>query len=334
MYLTPHRWIAVLPIIMSILPCWAAPETTKAKIANNDLKEEIVLDAIVASVDDKPITLSDLNARLMPPRRLGLREAASDQEAIKTLDAIILERLVELEATAKRLSISDAEVEDYVQEVASRNSMSIKDFQLALAKEGQSIDWYKKQVRFDILRTKLSSTVMRGGASVSDGEIDQYLTDHPVLSHTTTSIKLSTILISSERRSPEELQARVLEVLSALEAGEAFNAVAQRLSDGPNRADGGSLGLIAEQDLSRDVFDAVFALKAGSHSRPIEGDKGVQIFFIEQRFAAGEDSDNEENQKALRDEARSSIQKQKTQARLSSYFVSDLYKNHSVDKKL
>jgi hypothetical protein len=56
---------------------------------------EIVIDAVVATVDDKPITLTDLSARLTPRRKLSFQQAAQDQEAQQALDAMILEKLIE-----------------------------------------------------------------------------------------------------------------------------------------------------------------------------------------------------------------------------------------------
>ena len=295
---------------------------------------EVVLDAIVASVDDKPITLTELTARLSPPRKLTLKEASKDQEALKTLDSMILERLVELEATAKKISISDAEIEDYINEVANRNSLSRPEFEQALKKEGQTIETYRKQIKFDILRTKLMSSMMRGGVSVSDAEIDDYVASHPELTQAGTTLKLSLITITAENRTPEQVQTKVGEVLAALDAGDPFSEVAKRLSDGPNTNEGGSLGIIAEQDLSSDIFDAVFSLDEGAHTKPIASEKGVQIFFVEQRFSSIDDDDEEEREKAIRQEVKTSLQEQKAQERMSSFFISDLYKNHSVDKKL
>jgi len=295
---------------------------------------EVVLDAIVASVDDKPITLTELTARLSPPRKLTLKEASKDQEALKTLDSMILERLVELEATAKKISISDAEIEDYINEVANRNSLSRPEFEQALKKEGQTIETYRKQIKFDILRTKLMSSMMRGGVSVSDAEIDDYVASHPELTQAGTALKLSLITITAENRTPEQVQTKVGEVLAALDAGDPFSEVAKRLSDGPNTNEGGSLGIIAEQDLSSDIFDAVFSLDEGAHTKPIASEKGVQIFFVEQRFSSIDDDDEEEREKAIRQEVKTSLQEQKAQERMSSFFISDLYKNHSVDKKL
>ncbi len=300
---------------------------------------EIVIDAVVASVDDKPITLTDLSARLTPRRKLTFQQAAQDQEAQKALDAMILEKLIEEEANSKRLSASDAEVEEYVSEVAARNKLSRPEFEKALATEGKDFASYKSQVKLDILKTKLAGGVTRGGVSVSDAEIDAYITDHPHLAQPGISLRLRQILVASTGRSQEEISARLALIDGDLSSGRGFDEVARQYSDSPDAADGGSLGLIAEKDLSREIADAVLPLKERSHSKPILTAAGSQIFFLEQRIGrkegdSEEDVDEDEVKEALHAEARKLIQQQKTQERLTSFFVTDLYKNHSVDKKL
>jgi peptidyl-prolyl cis-trans isomerase SurA len=297
---------------------------------------EILIDSVIASVDDKPITLSELGGRLVPPRKLSLPDAAKDQTVLMALDALIMEKLVEAEAAQKRLSTSDAEVTDYIQEIARRNGLTQASFEDALKNQGQSVDEYKQQVKVDILKTKLASTIARGGTSISESEIDDYLKGHSELSSNTASLKLRHILVSREQRSEDAAKSRVAEIQSALESGESFSDVATRLSDGPHSSDGGLIGTLAEKDLSGDVLGAVQNLKAGSYSSAIEGPQGTQFFFVEERFqSTSDDSESDSStSEARREEARRALQQQKTQSRLSSYFVGELYKNHAVEKKL
>jgi peptidyl-prolyl cis-trans isomerase SurA len=300
---------------------------------------EIVIDAVVATVDDKPITLTDLSARLTPRRKLTFQQAAQDQEAQQALDAMILEKLIEEEANSRRFSASDTEVEEYVSEVAARNKLSRTEFEKALATEGKDFASYKIQVKLDILKTKLASSMTRGGVSVSDTEIDAYIADHPNFSQAGISLRLSQILVSSTGRSQDEITARLALIDAELASGKSFGEVAKQYSDSPDAADGGSLGLIAEKDLSSEIFDAVFSLKERTYSKPIATAAGRQLFFLEQRIGrkdgdSEEDIDEDEVKGALQAEVRKLLQQQKTQERLSSFFVTDLYKNHSVDKKL
>lgn len=324
----------LLPVALMAAGAPLAERLAVAERPAQAVQQEFVLEAIVASVDDKPITLSELNARIIPPRKLTYDQAARDEQARKVLDAIVLERLLEAEATAKKVSVADEEINEYISEVAQKNSLSLEQFESELRKEGQTMENYRKQVRLDIMRSKLMSTMMRGGVSISNTEVDEYIEKHPELRVSGTALKLSVLTISAQNRTLEQVQTKVEEVVTALAAGDPFKEVAQRFSDGPNAQDGGSLGLVAEQDLNGQILQAVAQLDAGQYSKPLASELGVQVFFVEKRFSALDEDEDEERRNVIREEVKATLQRQKSRERLASYFETDLYKNHSVDKKL
>ena len=321
-------------LLTSTTPCLAAPskkaETSPKK--SEAPPKEIVIDAIVASVDDKPITLSDLNSRLSP-RKLSMAEAGKDAEALKVLDQIILEKLMEEEARAKRLNVADSDVDDYIREVAQRNGLSMSDFESALATEGRSMTAYKQQIKLDIIKAKLTSSLVRGGVSTTDAEVDEYIASHPELKNAGKYLKLHHIVIPKEGRSPEDVRVKLAQTQASLDGGESFVQVAQRVSDTASSPEGSFLGIIPLSDLSPGIAEAVSPLRAGQHSSPMETPNDIQIFFVEERLGAEAEAPEVDEEK-LRDEVRQILQKQKTKDRLAAYFNNELYKNHAVDKRL
>jgi peptidyl-prolyl cis-trans isomerase SurA len=315
-------------ILANLTPCFAAPSKKAAPPP-----QELVIDAVVGAIDDKPITLSDLNARLAP-RRLTLGEAKKDPEASRVLDQIILEKVLEQESVAKRVSVSDGEVDEYVREVMQRNGLSEGDFQAALAREGKSLNGYKQQIKIDILKAKLGSSMARGGTSVSESEIDTYIANHPELKNAGKDIKLHHLVISKEGRSIDEVKTRLMQVSAALEGGESFIEVAKRLSDTAASGEGSLIGVIPLTDLSPAIAESVAPLRAGQHTPPLETPADIQIFFVEERLGNDDENPEEIDEEKLREEVRQILQKQKTKERLEAFFKNDLYKNHAIDKRL
>ena len=127
-------------------------------LAPGGISAETVINSVVASVDGEPITLYDLRGRLRPPRDISLQEAAADAEARRVLDDMILDRLVEAEAAARRVSVSDGEANALVKEVAGRNDLSVEQFAEALKGEGSSLDGFRRKVRGELLRQKLAAS--------------------------------------------------------------------------------------------------------------------------------------------------------------------------------
>ena len=289
---------------------------------------EIAIDAVVASVDGQPIAMSDVAQRLGTDRKWSLSEAAADPAFRQALDGLVMEQLVNEEAKNRKLDVSDAEISQYVSEVAARNNLSVEGFERALTQEKRSLTAYKQQVRLDILRGKLMSNVNQGAPGVSEDEIDKYLTAHPEVGQAGTKITLRQIFFSISQHTFEQAKEFAEKAKARLEDGDDFEDVAREMSEGPEAADGGLLGTLAEEELSQDIFDAVFNLQEETDSAVTVSDRGFHIFRIDKR------SRDEQKSKEIRDQVRAQLQQQKAQNKAQNFFLSELYRSHSVDKKI
>ncbi len=289
------------------------------------------VDAVVASVNNVPITIQDVLIRSSDKRKLSLQQASADPSFRQALESLILEELVKAEAKQKKIDVSKSELDRYVEEVAQKNNLSVDGLKKALEQDGKSFERYSSQVELEILKSKLISSLAHTSSTVSEDEIDNYLKSHPELTKSGTKIKISQILISTSQRSSDEAQVIAKDILAQLGSGKEFAMLAKEISDGPERSEGGSLGLIAEEDLSPLVFDAIFPLKEGEVSAPIESPQGLHLFRLDQRI-------KEEGQEAamagVRQEARRMLERDKFVNKTESYFTSELYKHHSVEKKI
>lgn len=293
-------------------------------------QEEIVIDAIAASVDGKPITLQDVSRKLKSDHTLTLRELSSDPEARAALEYLIFEKLLLQEAEAKKVAVTNSEIDDYINEVAARNNLSREGFEAALISQNKNLDEYKQTLKLDILRSKLTSNFVKDSVSVSDAEIDAYLEVHPELSKSGAKVKLRQILVSTSSHDDEEAHKLILDIRAKVVAGENFVEMARAHSEGTAADEGGLLGVLAEEDLSREIFDAVFSLKDGEVSEIIRTPAGYHIFMVESRFVEDRDDGNEK----VREEIRKSLLNQKMQEKMQGFFTTEIYKLHTVDKKV
>ncbi|MCO6430776.1 MAG: peptidylprolyl isomerase [Deltaproteobacteria bacterium] len=310
-----------LPSIAVLLPAWAPPALAQ---------QEAVIDAVIASVDGKPITLLDVARQLRRPSTLSIDEVSSDPEARAALEFLILEQLILREAEAKKIGVSNSEIDEYINEVASRNNLSREGFEAALMSENKSIDDYKRTLKLEILRSKLTANFMKDSVAVSEQEIDAYLEDHPELTKSGSKIKLRQILIGRDSMGDGQARSLLESLKQKCEEGEQFAELARSHSESPEAAEGGSLGLLADEDLSRAIFDAVFSLKEGEVSEVVETAAGYHLFQVEQRIIENGQSDSSR----LREEIRKNLLNQKMQERMHGFFANEIYKSHTVDKKI
>ena len=289
----------------------------------------LLIDAIVASVDGKPITLVDLCKRLKPPRKLDLSQASSDREAQTVLNEMILEKLIYAEAESKKMQVTDSDIDNYLNEIAARNNMNRQQFESALQKENISLEKYKEDIKFDILKSRLASSYVKSNVSITDDEVEKYLDEKIGKSGEGSQIQLRQIFISASGRGRAEAKQIAEEAQKAGNSGSDFADIARKYSDGPEKEEGGSLGVIAEKDLSPDIFEIIFPLKEGEISSVVETANGYRIIKVEKRFN-GESKHDER----LINETRSMLEKSRMEEKLMSYFMTDIYKLHSVDKKI
>lgn len=88
------------------------------------------------------------------------------------------------------------------------------------------------------------------------------------------------------------VDARVQAVKDALaQPGADFNAVAKQLSEGPEKDEGGEIGWFAQDELSSDIADPVWALQIGGVSDPLELGNGQYFIKVEDKQARAYDPD-------------------------------------------
>lgn len=292
--------------------------------------EEALIDAVVASVDGKPITLQDIARKLNPPRGLSLSQIQGDQEARAILEFLIMEKLILNEAEAKKVGVSNSEIEEYINEVAARNNLSREGFEAALAAENRNFEEYKRLLKIDILKSKLTANYVKSGVSVSEQEIDEYIKNNPELSKSGSKVKLRQILVRTENRSEEDAQEILEEVHDKLKDGADFKELAKKYSESPDAEDGGELGMLAEEDLSREIFDAIFQLDPGQFSGITKTPAGFHIFQLEERLVENDEGDAG----SLRAEVKKIIYDRKMQDKMAAFFSHEIYKLHTVDRKI
>ena len=279
------------------------------------------VDAVVATVDEQPILLSDLNKLLS--KKITMTEAAASSEAQKALDRLIFESLVNSEAESRRVTVADSDIERYVDEVATRNSLSRADFVDALKAQGKDWATYKAQVRTDILQTRLASIMLQGMSTVKDSELKSYFEEHPELLQKGASITLRRLVTSSS----EIAKSFANREFSA----DDFIALVKKASISPDAADGGMLGAVSERDLAPEIFSALMHTQIGSTSEVVAGANqgGFTVYYV-----AARSTGSPEDIKALRERVKRELTQAKLAQQMEGMFQTELYKNHTIDKKI
>lgn len=153
------------------------------------------------------------------------------------LTEMLNRRAVLEEAKEKGLTITEEEVEAELEETMEGYTSEDAYYKEMLTQFGLSIDDLKAEATYHILLEKIATA----GIEVSEAEVEQYYEEH--LDSYTPSRQLDLSMIQVDDAETAE------QVMSRLEQGESFEALAQELStDEYSKDTNGRLGLIDEDD--------------------------------------------------------------------------------------
>jgi peptidyl-prolyl cis-trans isomerase SurA len=250
-----------------------------------------IKDRIVAVVNGQAIALSDLEERLgpelahVPPGPAGVSQR---QRLLKQgLDQMIDERLVESEATALGIEISDEEITHLVEQLAKQNNLDMQQFTQALTSQGISMDTVRESLKRQQLTIRLLQYKVKP-RKVTDEEVQAAYAS--MNKEGDVEVHARDIFIFSPDGAPAGLAAaakvKADSALRRLHEGETFAKVARDLSEGPAAAEGGDLGYFTKGTMVDAIEQAAFSLQPGEVSgliRTTGEHGGYHIVFVEDR---------------------------------------------------
>ena len=111
-----------------------------------------------------------------PIMRLAVIQKLEKTSGKGLLDSLINEKLIQNEARAKNIIVSDDEINDQIKAIESQVAMQGNTLDAALAAEGMSMDDLKKQIMFQKEIEKLLADTI----NVTDEEVLQYIEDNKI----------------------------------------------------------------------------------------------------------------------------------------------------------
>lgn len=254
--------------------------------------ENIVkMDRIVAVVDQNVITEQELNDRIATVTA-QLEKQGTPIPPQDVLQKQILERLIadslQLQMAAQTgIKIDDTQLDKTIERIAEQNKMNVDEFKEALNKEGISYSKFRNDMRNEITISRLKEREVDSHVTVTEGEIDNYLTTQSNRKTDAGEFNLSHILIRTpEDSSPEDIEKarqKVEQVLTALNSGKSFEEVSAAYSDAPNAIEGGNMGWKNSGQIPELFLNELQTLPDGGISKPIRSPNGFHIIKLNER---------------------------------------------------
>ncbi len=243
-------------------------------------------DRIAAIVNDDVITLSELHeesaqylAQLQEQFKGEELEKQTRQLHYKLLVSMIEQKLQLQQAADLRLSVSDREIDNTVQEKRVRNG-TVSDA-VPTPKE-------RKAARKELILTRLYQQKIRSTLLVPESKLKEYYDSHQDEFMQPAQVKISQIMLGIEASGGrEKAQLRADHVLKEIESGRPFDELAKDFSDGGEAKNGGSLGVLKRGSLLPSIEAMVDQLSQGETGQIIESPVGLHIIRVDEKTPQG-----------------------------------------------
>jgi len=248
-------------------------------------------DHITAVVNSAPITANDVRSRAaaierqlrergepVPPRAELLREVLE----LLVVEQVQLQRAEEIGIRIETAVLDQAELT-----IAQQNQMDLQAFRERLAREGIDGNRLREQLKRQITLQRLREREVEATLRVTDQDVDRYLQSQPAAPAGVEELNLGHILVAlPEGAAAAEVANRLARAMRASEraaAGEDFARLAQEFSDGPERQQGGAMGLRTPDRYPELFIESTRSLKPGEVAGPVRSGAGFHVLKVLER---------------------------------------------------
>jgi peptidyl-prolyl cis-trans isomerase SurA len=278
--------------LIRLLACVAACAALLASTyAAQAPRSPVVLDRIVAVVNDEVITRHELEDRM----KVAVRQLNQQGTPLPPRDVIqrqLLERLVtdrvQLQfAKETGLRVDDNDLDRAIGRIAQDNKLTVEQMREVLTRDGVPYAKFRDDVRTEITLARLREREVENKIVVAESEVDNFLTTQQGQTGKPEEYNISHVLVVvPEQASPEQIQSRrerAEQALAQLKTGADFRQVAAAYSDAPDALQGGSLGWREGERLPAIFHDAIKALKPGEISSVLRSSNGFHILKLNEK---------------------------------------------------
>jgi parvulin-like peptidyl-prolyl isomerase len=296
-----------------------------------------VIEKLIAVIDGEPYTLTNIKVFAMTKGKIEF--PTGDLNRINDADRDVLEQfvtetLLETEIREAGIKVGDAEVDEYIEQIKTRNKLRDDDLRTALSREGQTLASYRASVKRELEKNEMINRQVRAKVNISNEDAERYYKLNMKNYSSGERAQLRHILFPVPEKASEEETRSIFSkaggIYERLKAGEDFAKLAIEYSEGAGHADGGNIGWMQRGTLVKEIEEVAFdKLSVGQVSEPFRSSMGVHIVKLEARdpgkvlpFATVAPKIKEELYAKALDE------------RFGKWVKSDLRKKHHVDVKI
>jgi peptidyl-prolyl cis-trans isomerase SurA len=250
----------------------------------------MVLDRVVAVVNDEALTLSEVQEEGQPVVRKIFqdfvgpeRERRLEEAQKRVLDELIDRRLVFQVAKQEGMLPSEAEVNGAIEEL-KRNNKATDDaqFRAMLKAEGLTLEQVRRTVAERLAIGRLLSRQIRSAIIVNEDEMVKYYQANQEKFQRVPQAEIRHILLPVPPGADEAaVRARAEEARGKIAAGADFAQIGRQYSNPSSGASGDEVMTVHRGELAPEIEAPAFSLSAGGVSPLIRTESGWHLIKVE-----------------------------------------------------
>jgi peptidyl-prolyl cis-trans isomerase SurA len=278
------------------------------------LPADTVVEEIIARVNNDIVTRSEyIHSRDQLKQEVQQQDPADADRVFNEKQRDVLRDLIDqqlLLQKGKDLGITgDTELIKRLDEMRKEMKLeTMEDLEKAAEAQGASYEDFKQNLRNQIITQRVIGQEVGSKLAMNKEEEKKFYDQHRAEMERPEEVRLSEILIAPKppahlpaipgakpeppteaenETALEAAKAKAEDILEQIHKGAKFGDMAKKYSDGPSAKDGGDLQSFKRGELSKELEDKVFALKAGEVTDVIRTKQGYVILLVSEHQTAG-----------------------------------------------
>jgi peptidyl-prolyl cis-trans isomerase SurA len=248
----------------------------------------MVLDRVVASVNDEAITLSEIQEEGQPVIRKIFqdfvgpeRERRVEEAQQRLMDDLIDRRMMYQVAKQDGLTPSPAEIEGAIDELKRNNNATDEaQFRALLKAEGLTVEQIRRSIAERLAIGRLLIRQIRSSIILSEDELLKTYQENKQKFQREPSAEIEHILFPIDPGQDEaSAQARAVEALAKIRGGADFAQVGKEVASTPGRGQSDQL-TVHRGELTPEIEAVAFGLSPGGVSEPIRTAAGIHLIKV------------------------------------------------------
>lgn len=243
---------------------------------------------IVALVNSDPVTNNEVQARVL---RVLRENPDTERMPRADLTRLVLERVIneraQLQAAKEQgIKVDDLAVDQAEQTVARQNQISLVELRRRVAAEGLSLEQFRRDLRDQLILTRVRDREIEAKVKISDTEVDQFIKEQRAGANAAfaPNINIAQLAVLVPENASDADIAKLAQRAQALaqraRAGEDFAKLVRENSDYPDRGAGGAMGMRSAERYPGLFVEATQSTPVGGIVGPVRSSAGFHILKL------------------------------------------------------